>query len=1460
MQRSSFICKGGGRSRDSVWQSLLAKLEAGGQRLRLLLLPLLVLFGLLLGSAGAWAADVTTNVTTVAVTPATPAPGGTATVTFTLNAAAVVGDTITYTNSGTAVAADFNPSGLPSGTFTVTTAGGSQVMTLTLSGTATIGNTVNVTSNAISGTAATITASSAGIAITAPASVTEGAATADFPITITETLDGTHAVTCTRTDAASNVTNLVATPSSIATGETATAISVNTSTAVAGDTIACTIAAGGTDTITGSPASVVVTAGSGSTITITAPATIAVGDTTATFTYDVAGAATTAATTVACTLTGGTATPTPATIATGAAIATGTTISVALTPAVATGNTVSCTLTNAGTDTVAGSPASATEGTVTPPPTGTAPDIHLLVSDGNPPDLFPNPATPPSTTRCVDFGYVSATENVIRQFAVGNISLSTAPSLVASTVFQPSPDLAFQQQNAANLGGITLNTTTVPTTAPAGVGYFEVAFNASLLSPQPASLPMVINRTLVVSSNDPDTAAGTIYVPLVATVIPSKLPKVQVADSTTAVPPAGTDISNGTPTAVQFTPSAVSSGTTVTRNFSIKNGGYEMLAIAPTTATFTPDASTTAGVFTINPFADEANASNTDTSSVTISPPPPQGCNTSGNTQDYSKMNITFTAPTVTKQTTFGGTVCLKSNDNLTTTTATVDFCFPVTATVYPPPPLNPEIDVYDGTTHIPNLDTTGIDFGSTAVGSPVQRKITIKNPSAVDLTVFDFSSNLPTGFSLLNANYASKIPSGGSTNLIFQCDATAAGSFGAAQTSCASNPLGAGCSLRVPSNDGDNVTWEFNGTRPAENPYTLPMKCVVTGGTTANVPLNLTQPASGVVVSDSGGISCGTGSTTCMADYPPSTAVKLTATADTGATFTSWGGDCGTGTTSPLTVTMDAAKNCTATFTTSVQITKFPLNITTPSKGVVASDTGGINCGTGGTVCTGDFTASTLVKLTATADAGATFTGWGGDCAGTASPLDVMMDKAKTCTATFEAVVVTTDVTLTITPPTEGNIMSSTGGINCGTAGTACTATYSKGDTVQLVAAGTGKMLDAWGGDCAGNNNPLSVTMDANKTCSATFTTGSGTVTQITLTITSPVGGSITSSAGGINCGTSGSICVANYAPNASVQLTAIPDSGKIFTSWGGACTGTTATTTVTMDAAKSCTATFTTSGGGTTPPPPPSNQQLTVTKVGTGTITSDVGGINCGLICSASYTSGSIVRLTASGGTFSGWSGSCGGTSATTVVTMDAAKNCTATFSGGTTDPGTTDPNVTSCFSQGGIFANGACLTASNLQPGAVDASGTPISVTVSMKGGLSNNGAPYLKESTVVLADTIATRGVIQVDPADVGKKVDIIVAGIHTDKMYPRGFEWYMLDGCNTCVRVLPTTSPGRDAVPILSELAALKTVDALPSTLVVDMYSGHFVFPGFLDIFYGYRVVGSGKVVFNADPIKVTINP
>ncbi len=76
-----------------------------------------------------------------------------------------------------------------------------------------------------------------------------------------------------------------------------------------------------------------------------------------------------------------------------------------------------------------------------------------------------------------------------------------------------------------------------------------------------------------------------------------------------------------------------------------------------------------------------------------------------------------------------------------------------------------------------------------------------------------------------------------------------------------------------------------------------------------------------------------------------------------------------------------------------------------------------------------------------------------------------------------------------------------------------------------------------------------------------------------------------------------------------------------------------------------------------------------VSVTKAGTGsgTVTSDTGGINCGATCSATFSAGQRVTLTATsavGSTFAGWSGSgCSGTGSCTV-TISGAQSVAATF----------------------------------------------------------------------------------------------------------------------------------------------------------------------------------------------------
>jgi hypothetical protein len=76
---------------------------------------------------------------------------------------------------------------------------------------------------------------------------------------------------------------------------------------------------------------------------------------------------------------------------------------------------------------------------------------------------------------------------------------------------------------------------------------------------------------------------------------------------------------------------------------------------------------------------------------------------------------------------------------------------------------------------------------------------------------------------------------------------------------------------------------------------------------------------------------------------------------------------------------------------------------------------------------------------------------------------------------------------------------------------------------------------------------------------------------------------------------------------------------------------------------------------------------QLLTVSVTGNGTVTSTPSGINCGATCSATFSHGQQVTLTATPGTgsvFSGWSGACVGTTSC-VVTMNQALSVTATFS---------------------------------------------------------------------------------------------------------------------------------------------------------------------------------------------------
>ena len=174
----------------------------------------------------------------------------------------------------------------------------------------------------------------------------------------------------------------------------------------------------------------------------------------------------------------------------------------------------------------------------------------------------------------------------------------------------------------------------------------------------------------------------------------------------------------------------------------------------------------------------------------------------------------------------------------------------------------------------------------------------------------------------------------------------------------------------------------------------------------------------------------------------------------------------------------------------------------------------------------------------------------------------------------------------------------------------------------------------------------------------------------NITVTKAGTGGGLVESTDRRLSCGNR---CVSPYTAGTLVTLTAKSNSGSTFTGWLGACTGT-GNCTVTINGVNTATATFDLvaaggggGGGGGVVVPPSSGFQLKVSTSNPGTITSDIGGINCGLACSATVASGTAVTLTATppaGKTFAGWSGACTGSLTTCTVTVNANLSAKANF----------------------------------------------------------------------------------------------------------------------------------------------------------------------------------------------------
>ena len=333
-----------------------------------------------------------------------------------------------------------------------------------------------------------------------------------------------------------------------------------------------------------------------------------------------------------------------------------------------------------------------------------------------------------------------------------------------------------------------------------------------------------------------------------------------------------------------------------------------------------------------------------------------------------------------------------------------------------------------------------------------------------------------------------------------------------------------------------------------------------------------------------------------------------------------------------------------TFTVTQSGSATTYNLNVYKSGSGNGTVTGSGINCGSD---CSQSYNYSTNVTLTASPQAPSTFGSWSGCNSISGTRCTVSMTLAKNVTAIFNA---PGQQALTVSKSGSGTgtVSSSPSGINCGSD---CNQSYNYNTTVTLTAnPQSPSTFGSWSGCNSTSGTRCTVSMTSAKNVTAIFNAPG----QQALTVSKSGSGTVSSSPSGINCG---SDCNQSYNYNTTVTLTANPQSPSTFGSWSG-CNSTSGTRcTVSMTSAKNVTAIFNAAG----------QQALTVSKSGSGTVSSSPSGINCGSDCNQSYNYNTTVTLTAnpqSPSTFGSWSG-CNSTSGMQcTVFMTSAKNVTVTF----------------------------------------------------------------------------------------------------------------------------------------------------------------------------------------------------
>ena len=380
-------------------------------------------------------------------------------------------------------------------------------------------------------------------------------------------------------------------------------------------------------------------------------------------------------------------------------------------------------------------------------------------------------------------------------------------------------------------------------------------------------------------------------------------------------------------------------------------------------------------------------------------------------------------------------------------------------------------------------------------------------------------------------------------------------------------------------------------------------------------------------------GIDCGW---YCSKLFPAGTELILTAEPNVRSSFIEWGGDC-SGTEPTCNIIVDSDKEIIAEFGG----TELRVNKIGSGNGEIKSAPFGIDCGLH---CNRFFPLNTNVILVANPNVHSTFIRWEGGCSGTEPICNIIMNTNKEVTAVFESANLQVNIEQT---NGSGRVTSLPFGIDCEPH---CNRNYPLETEMILTAIpDPTSSFTRWEGDCTGTEPKCMLDLNSNKEVTAIF--GRENISKISINKQGNGDGKVTSLPFGIDCGLH---CEKDFQTNTEITLIADSNIHSTFIRWEGDCTGTEPECILNLDSDKNVIAIF-------------ESKKISVSKIGSGRVTSLPFGIDCGLHCNKFFPFNSQVKLTATPtvhSTFIRWEGDCTGTESECILNLDSDKNVIAIF----------------------------------------------------------------------------------------------------------------------------------------------------------------------------------------------------